>query len=232
MGFVPTQRYGKKDRVKNPLFSRQATAVAAEALVELGEEVGDHVGVQPVDRHAAIHRFAADLPGYTGWEWQVAVACAPGSRRVTVNEVSLVPAPHGEALQAPEWVPWAQRIQPGDLHPGDLMPPEPDDRRLTKTDRGHELSVEGLREAWQRWRTGDFGPTSEFAEKAALHCGNCAFYLRIGEQWGKNFGVCANEYSADGHLVHSSYGCGAHSETPRESSGPTARAFDDERPIF
>lgn len=232
MGTVPTQRYGKKDRARNPLFSERATSVAASALAELGEEAGEHLGVQPLERNVAIHRFAADVPGYAGWEWQVVVACAPGSRRVTVNEATLVPAPHGEALRAPRWVPWAERIRPGDLHPGDVMPPEPGDVRLRVTEDGHELSQRGLSDAQQRWRTGDFGPTSEFAEKAALRCESCAFYLPLGERWGRNFGVCANEYSADGHVVHSAYGCGAHSETPRETSDPTQRAFDDERPIF
>ncbi|MDP9850519.1 DUF3027 domain-containing protein [Corynebacterium lowii] len=230
---MPTQRYGKKDRRKNPLFSPSAIDVAAAALEEIGEEAGDHVGVQPLERNVALHRFAADVPGYAGWEWQVVVACAPGSHRVTVNEVTLAPTPHGDALRAPRWVPWSERLRPGDLHPGDLLPPEPGDPRLINTEKGHELSETGLREATQRWRTGDFGPTSEFAEKAALHCAHCAFYLPLaGEQWGKNFGVCTNEYSADGHVVHASYGCGAHSETPWESSDPSQRAFDDERPIF
>ena len=35
----------------------------------------------------------------------------------------------------------------------------------------------------------------------------------MGEPVGENFGVCTNEYSADGRVVASSYGCGAHADT-------------------
>lgn len=229
----------------NPLLDAHAVDVARAALDELGEGgVGEHIGVQSLGRNVATHRFAADVPGYSGWEWNAVLACASGSRHATVNEVALVPAPTGEALQAPEWVPWADRIRPGDLGPGDLMPPAPDDERLTGDPAGaahpetqeteRMLSRRGLDDALQRWRTGEFGPTSEFAEKAALHCGSCAFYLPVTRSVAPNFGVCVNEYSADGHLVHAAYGCGAHSGTPADSlleeDGPTP--FDDERPIF
>lgn len=232
-------------RHNNPLLDARAVDVARAALEELGEgAVGEHVGVQALGRNVATHRFAADVPGYSGWEWNAVLACASGSRHVTVNEVALVPAPTGEALQAPEWVPWVDRILPGDLGPGDVMPPAPDDERLTDDPReaavvkGRDtkrlLSRRGLDDALRRWRTGDFGPTSEFAEKATLHCSSCAFYLPVGEPAGANFGVCANEFSADGHVVHATYGCGAHSDTPADTilDEDTPDAFDDERPIF
>src|SRR5690606_7209412 len=43
------------------------------------------------------------------------------------------------------------------------------------------------------------------------------------------FGVCANEYSADGQVVHLQYGCGAHSsvEIPKDTSTEAAEAYDD-----
>ncbi len=229
----------------NPLLAARAVDVARAALEELGEGgVGEHIGVQSLGRHVATHRFAADVPGYSGWEWNAVLACASGSRHVTLNEVALVPAPTGEALQAPEWVPWADRIRPGDLGPGDLMPPAPDDERLTDDPAaaahpeaqgtGRLLSRRGLDHTLQRWRTGEFSPTSEFAEKSTLHCGSCAFYLPVTHSVAPNFGVCVNEYSADGHVVHAAYGCGAHSDTPFDSlleeDGPAP--FDDERPIF
>lgn len=152
-------------RRKNPLLDAHAVDIARTALEELGDgPVGDHIGVQGLTRNVATHRFAADVPGYSGWEWNAVLACASGSRYVTVNELALVPAPTGEALRAPEWVPWSDRIRPGDLGPGDLMPPEPGDERLTETEDGRTiLSRRGLDDAKQRWRTGDFGPTSEFA---------------------------------------------------------------------
>ena len=39
------------------------------------------------------------------------------------------------------------------------------------------------------------------------------------------FGVCANEYAADGHVVDAEYGCGAHSDTPA-ASGSGSPLFD------
>lgn len=225
-GVSPSNRRRKT----SPLLDARAVDLARTALEELGDGgVGDHIGVQVVGHNVANHRFAADVPGYSGWEWNAVLACASGSRHVTINEVALVPAPSGEALQAPEWVPWADRIRPGDLGPGDLMPPEPDDPRL---DADGQLSDQGLRDAVQRWRTGDYGPTSEFAEKATLDCTTCAFFVPVGDVIGPNFGACVNEYSADGHLVHAKYGCGAHSRTPADSLVDAPDAYDDEGLIF
>ncbi|WP_291313511.1 DUF3027 domain-containing protein [Corynebacterium sp. UBA2622] len=222
-------------------------ATAREALAEIAEgEVGEHTGVVGVGRNVATHRFAADVPGYPGWEWNAVVACATGSDSVTVNEVALVPSPTGDALEAPDWVPYSERLRPGDLGPGDLMEPAPDDDRLTDDSfsRGavtfvgretkHYLTTGGLDEAKKRWRTGDYGPNSEFAEKAAMHCRSCAFWVPMGEPVGDNFGVCVNEFSADGHVVAASYGCGAHSDTviDGDSAPDAAGLYDDERPVF
>lgn len=222
-------------RRKNPLLDAHAVDLARTALEELGDgPVGEHIGVQGLTKNVATHRFAAEVPGYSGWEWNAVLACASGSRHVTVNELALVPAPTGEALRAPEWVPWIDRIRPGDLGPGDLMPPDPGDERLAETEDGRlVLSKKGLEDAKQRWRTGDYGPNSEFAEKATLHCRTCAFFVPAGETLGENFGACANEFSADGHIVHATYGCGAHSDTPQDTLIEEAPdAFDDEYPIF
>nr|WP_231587563.1 DUF3027 domain-containing protein [Corynebacterium comes] len=230
-----SHRRRKSAQQRSPLLDARAVDLARTALEELGDgPVGEHIGVQGLTRNVATHRFAADVPGYSGWEWNAVLACASGSRHVTVNELALVPAPTGEALRAPEWVPWADRIRPGDLGPGDIMPPEPGDERLAEAEDGHlVLSKKGLEDAKQRWRTGDYGPNSEFAEKAALNCRTCAFYLPSGEPLGRNFGVCANEFSADGHVVHATYGCGAHSDTPPDNLLEDAPdAFDDEFPIF
>lgn len=214
----------RKQRTHSPLLSADAVATARDALAEIADgEVGDHIGVTGLGRNVATHRFEADVPGYTGWEWNAVVACADGSNWVTVNEVALVPSQG--ALEAPDWVPYSERLRPGDLGPGDIMELAPDDDRVTDdcfsrdavTFTGREtkryLTTAGLEDAKKRWRTGEYGPNSEFAEKATLSCRSCAFYIPLGEPVGENFGVCANEYSADGHVVASSYGCGAHSDT-------------------
>lgn len=225
------QRNHRRNNNPNPLLDPRAVQVARSALEELGDgEVGEHIGVTLTGQNVATHRFSADVPGYRGWEWNAVLACAEGSRHVTVNEVALLPAQ--EALRAPDWIPYEDRIRPGDLGPGDLMPPRADDERLEQDGKRHRLSRRGLEDALDRWRTGEFGPTSEFAEKAQLNCRSCAFYLPAGGALGEDFGVCANEFSADGHLVHATYGCGAHSETPGPADPqPSTRAFDDEYPI-
>ena len=67
------------------------------------------------DACAATHRFAATFPGYRGWQWAVVVAADPEADHATVSELALLPGP--DALVAPEWMPWDQRIRPGDLGP-------------------------------------------------------------------------------------------------------------------
>lgn len=213
---------------RNPLIDQRAVAIAREALEELGEgEIGEHIGVGGMSRNVATHRFAASVPGYAGWEWQAVVACAEGSRYVTVNEVALVPGKEDGALKAPEWVPYADRVRPGDLGPGDFMPPEPDDPRL---DDDGNLTDYAIKEAEKRWRRSEFGPNSEMASQAPLQCKTCAFYA----EFRPNFGVCVNEYSADQNVVHATYGCGAHSKTKvsEPEAQPVGEAYDDERPIF
>lgn len=225
------KRSRKRPDAATPLLSANAIDTAREALEEIAqpEEIGEHIGVGGLSHNVATHRFAAQVPGYPGWEWNVVVACATGSEWVTINELALMPA--AGALEAPDWVPYSERLRPGDLGPGDIIEIAPDDDRLTEDsfsrhavtfpgrETKHYLTEKGLSDAEKRWRTGDYGPNSEFAEKAALHCRSCAFYVPMGEPVGDNFGVCTNEYSADGHVVAASYGCGAHADTTVESVG-------------
>ena len=100
-----------------------AAELARAAVAEhSGEDtVGEYLGVGYEDPTSATHRFLAHLPGYQGWQWAVVVAGYPGADHATVSEVVLVPGP--TALLAPEWVPWDQRVRPGDLGPGDLLAP-------------------------------------------------------------------------------------------------------------
>lgn len=235
----------RKRRNLQPLLGTFAINLAREALVDLGEgEVGEHIGVVPSGHNVLTHRFAATVPGYDGWEWNAVVACAEGSQWVTVNEVALVPG--GSALQAPQWVPYYERVRPGDLGPGDVLPPREDDERLTtdpalaadnsaaeRPEGTKLLSRAGLEATRARWRGGEFGPDSPFAKKAAMTCATCSFYLPLAAPVGEGFGACANEYSADGQVVSAAYGCGAHSATPPEPrlGAPVASAVDDEAPI-
>jgi len=58
----------------------------------------------------------------------VTVTRASRAKTVTVDEVVLLPGP--ESLLAPDWVPWSERVRPGDVGVGDLMPAPDDDERL------------------------------------------------------------------------------------------------------
>ncbi|WP_241385738.1 DUF3027 domain-containing protein [Rhodococcus sp. CH91] len=223
-----------------------ASDLARAALDELGDGgVGAYLGVTGEDECSATHRFAAELPGYRGWQWAVVVAAAPDSDRVTVSELALLPGP--DALIAPAWVPWNERIRPGDLGPGDLLAPTPGDVRLVPgymesgdpevdetaleigLGRKQVMSREGRLEDAQRWFESEYGPDSDMAKAAPSSCYLCGFYLPLAGSLGAAFGVCGNEFSADGHVVHAEYGCGAHSDTtlPTGAGSPLYEAYDD-----
>jgi hypothetical protein len=47
---------------------------------------------------------------------------------LTLDDTVLLPGP--DAVLAPEWVPWSERLRPDDMGPGDLLPTEAEDLRL------------------------------------------------------------------------------------------------------
>lgn len=212
-----------------------ARAAAEEAAGAIG--VGDHLGARGEDTRVVSHFFACPHPGYRGWRWSVTVARAARARAVTVDEVVLLP---GEgALQAKDWVPWAERIQPGDVTPGVLLPstdddprlepgyaagedaanPEPAEVSLMRTvvaelglSRERVLSAEGRYEAAERWLGGEGGPDNLLSRLAPDVCETCGFFVRLRGGLGTLFGVCANAFSvSDGTVVSVDHGCGAHS---------------------
>jgi hypothetical protein len=100
---------------------------AAEGMAGPGG-VGEHRGVTADGDRVVTHRFSCLDPAYRGWCWAVTVARASRAKNVTIDETLLVPGP--EAILAPDWVPWKERVLPGDLGVGDLLPAPPDDARL------------------------------------------------------------------------------------------------------
>jgi hypothetical protein len=167
---------------------------------------------------------------------------------VTVDECVLLPGP--DAVLAPAWVPWEERVTPGDLGPGDLMPTTDDDARLvpgyTGVDRdsdplatkavvdelglgrGWLLSPYGRDEAAARWRSGAGGPDTDIARAAPAHCETCGFMIRLSGALGQAFGVCSNERTPfDGHVVSYDHGCGAHSDVRVEQV-----SFDPSEPVL
>src|SRR4051794_1230176 len=108
---------------------RAAVDVARAALLdEVGEAaIGDHLSVETEGEGVVTHYFATRHVGYPGWHWAVTVVTLDGESP-TVDELVLLPSV--EAITAPAWVPWRERIQPGDLSPGDILPTDEDDPRL------------------------------------------------------------------------------------------------------
>lgn len=90
--------------------------------------VGEHVGLVSEGDRVVTHFFECKEMGYRGWRWAVTVARASRAKIVTLDETVLLPGP--DALLAPEWVPWSERLRPGDMGPGDLLPTDADDLRL------------------------------------------------------------------------------------------------------
>ncbi|WCN06902.1 DUF3027 domain-containing protein [Streptomyces sp. M92] len=103
-----------------------ARAAAEEAAAP--GVVGEHEGMVSEGDRVVTHYFACKELGYRGWRWAVTVARASRAKIVTVDEAVLLPGP--DALLAPEWVPWSERLRPGDMGPGDLLPTDADDLRL------------------------------------------------------------------------------------------------------
>jgi Protein of unknown function (DUF3027) len=103
-----------------------ARAAAAEVAGPGG--VGDHAGVDAEADRVVTHLFASLDPAYRGWRWAVTVARAARAKAPTVSEVVLLPGP--DSILAPEWVPWRERLRPGDLGVGDILPAPADDERL------------------------------------------------------------------------------------------------------
>jgi hypothetical protein len=219
-----------------------ATALTAveEARSVLIDEVGsagvgEHLGHLVEEDGVVTHLFACHSAGYVGWRWSVTVAHLEDGP-LTVDEVVLLPG--DKAIVAPAWVPYRERVKPGDLSPGDLLPVPDDDPRLVPVysfgddpldadekaqvrevarelglGRVRTLGPEGLDAAAERWYEGEPGPRSPFAQAAPDHCHSCGFLLRISGHLAPFFGVCANgDAHDDGRVVSLDHGCGAHSE--------------------
>lgn len=215
-----------------------ATDVAREAAAETARPgtVGEHLGALMIGDRLVLHRFATLDPGYPDWVWEVSLARAPRSKKATVCEVDMVPG--GAALLAPKWIPWSDRLEPGDVSRSDVLPYEANDPRLqagfeqTEEDgadlrtideigygRSRVLSQEGLDQAAERWYNSPHGPVP--GTKPNAMCANCGFLVKMSGSLGTLFGVCANGWSPDdGSVVSLDHTCGAHSETDQPKRRP------------
>ncbi|GAA3246836.1 hypothetical protein GCM10017691_55350 [Pseudonocardia petroleophila] len=228
-------------------------AAVEDAAADLGRAsaesaVGEHLDAVVEDPGTLTHFFAATQGGYRGWRWSVTVAAPEDDGPITVCEVVLLPG--ADAVTAPAWVPWQERVRPGDLGVGDLLPAPDGDERLVPgyvavddadldvhiavevgLGRTKVLSRAGRDSAADRWFDGPHGPGTDMAKAAPGSCGTCGFFLSLAGSMRGAFGVCGNEYSpADGAVVAVGFGCGAHSDVVVEASSPVVVAelvYDD-----
>ena len=238
-GALPTpaeQAQAAKDKT---LTSPAAIELARHALEEVTDPitVGEYVAAAPDAERLVTHLFDCTLSGYRGWRWAVTLSRVPRGRTATVCEVELLPGE--EALLAPAWVPWAERLEPGDITRSDRLPRKETDERLepgweaTGEDadavaldeldlgRPRVLSAQGVASAAERWYGGDHGPDAEGVRKAHATCSTCGFFVPMAGALRAIFGVCANEWATDdGSVVSLDHGCGAHSETDLPDQGP------------
>ena len=226
--------------------------IARQALLE--SIPAEHIGtaldsaVEPSeDSTVAIssYTFECTSPGYPGWYWEVSVVEVNGQTDLSISEINLLT---GAATLVPaQWKPWAERVEPGDLGVGDLLPAPENDERLTagftaiadledladdlaplhpaqwELGLGREkvLSTVGLERAVDRWFEKLNGPRSAMAKSAPAQCGSCGFLVPVGGSIGQVFGVCGNEFgAADGQIVATTFGCGAHSSVRIENATP------------
>jgi hypothetical protein len=243
-----------RSRAKEPdQVCADAVDLARQSLVDVPgvgpDVVGDHVGVEATSDRVVTHLFNCTDPAYAGWRWAVTVTRAPRSKIVTVDESVLLPGP--DSLLAPAWVPWLDRLLPGDVGIGDLLPASADDERLvpfvvldgddavtdTENDeagprtpaeipvqgRSRVLSAFGRDDTADRWYSGDHGPETALSHAAPAKCLSCGFFVSLSGGLGRVFGACANSYAPDdGRVVSADHGCGAHSESVL--TGPPVQA--------
>lgn len=231
-------------RPKLDAVAAAAVELAREALEDVTEpgQVGEHLRVEATGERLVTHVFECTMPGYRGWSWVVVLARASRAKAATVAETALLPGE--DAILAPAWEPWSERLKPEDVGADDLLPYREQDERL---EQGYEatgdededrvalwelglgrprvLSQEGRGEAAERWQAGEFGPrqTSSRGRKGTVpaSCTSCGFLMKLSGSLRSEFGVCTNEWSpADGRVVHLGYGCGAHSETGQDDGEP------------
>nr|BFE77103.1 DUF3027 domain-containing protein [Actinoplanes digitatis] len=209
-----------------------AVGIARGAITEVEPaDIGEHLEAVAEGDRVVTHFFESHLAGYKGWRWAVTVTRVPRSRHVTICETVLLPGP--DALLAPGWLPWNERVQPGDLGVGDLMATAPDDERLAP---GYVLSDDSAVEdvSWELGlgRPGccpaRAGPRPHSAGTTAMRAPRrrsrrprratpAAAPAASTCRWSARCAPCSASAATstppdDAKAVSADHGCGAHSE--------------------
>ena len=180
----------------------------------------------PEDPDTLTHYFAATRAATGAGAGRSRWPRRPGEGP-TVSEVVLLPG--ADALGPPTWVPWEERVRPGDLGVGDLLPSAEGDRLVPAYVASDDPAVEeAARESASAGRVlsragreaASAGTTAgsvraRWPAPPPATCVTCGFFLPRRPAAGA-FGVCGNGY-APGRRPggRGGYGCGAHSEVQR-----------------
>lgn len=102
-----------KPKVDSVLADAVDQARRALEPIASEEEIGKHLGVKAEGERLLTHAFECLKDGYRGWKWVTTLARVPRGRTPTVCEIDLLPGK--DALLAPDWIPWADRVTPAEL---------------------------------------------------------------------------------------------------------------------
>jgi len=119
----------------------EATIHELARTAVLGIAPEDQIGsAHPVETEGGIHtvRFDSLLSGYPGWQWVVTLTDGDGGE-LGVMELHLLPGP--DALVAPDWVPWEERLEEYRRHEEDT--PDEDDDAVDEDDLA-EGDIDGV----------------------------------------------------------------------------------------
>lgn len=94
------------------LAARRDLALAALRSIVPADEIGEGHRVRADGELLVTHLFPATARGSRGWEWYVTLTRVPGSEEATVCESGMLPGE--DALLAPAWVPWSERVLDSD----------------------------------------------------------------------------------------------------------------------
>lgn len=110
----PVVKRRRRSSAPDPVLA-EAVETARGGVLEItgAATIGTAHQLRVEEDRLLTHLFECLLPGYRGWFWYSTVARTPRSKTATVCEVGLLPG--DDALLAPAWVPWADRVRPEEL---------------------------------------------------------------------------------------------------------------------
>lgn len=111
--FAPVPRRRRTSKPDAVLAEARETARTGILEIAEGSAVGSWQSVRGEEDRLSTHLFECTLRGYRGWSWFATLSRAPRAKNATVCEVGLIPGE--DALLAPAWVPWADRLRPEDI---------------------------------------------------------------------------------------------------------------------